>query len=616
MIFSISFHCGKLTCIHQLKAIVIDDKLKVCHQVNVTFDNELSEYKTKSGVHRSDDGLNRVTAPVNMWLKALDMCFEKLKIDGLDFSTVLGISGCAQQHGSVWWRRESAQLLANLNPDEYLHKELVSAFSLRDSPVWMDSSTSEECRQIETYVGGPEKLAEITGSRAYERFTGPQIAKIYKQKREVYMVTERITLISNFLASIFCGSYAPLDVCDASGMNMMDIKRKRWSEKCLEAIFGGDKKEVLGLKSRLGCLDSSMNDNIVDSHEVIGRVSKYLIERYGFPAECLISSFTGDNPASLAGLCVGTNDLIISLGTSDTAFFSLDDPKSGRNWHVLRNPIDENLYMGLICFKNGSKTRSRISDHCSKGNWDEFSRLVNSAPAGNSGNIGFYFDLREIYPLAIGDFRYNEQDQAVDSFSNEVEARACLEGQFMRLYHHSQSLGFDMKKLKRVVVTGGASANSVILQVIADVFKSPVCVLKEITNSACLGGAYLAKYAYELEQQKLDQSFKLSTRPGVEHGSQSEEKGFSDEEGTGSSDPEQKITAKAKVPASETLGFAQEKQVDFREMVLGHEENETYFVKAADPNPVVLEENVYKPLLERYVTLETLIAMNNDSTLS
>lgn len=550
-----------------MKAIVIDDHFRVCHQISVSFDEELGEYKTKGGAFKVDDGTNTVLAPVNMWLKSLDLCFDKLKIDGLDFSTVIGISGCAQQHGSVWWRRKSAELLANLNPDEYLHQALVSAFTLRDSPIWMDSSTTEECKMIEDIVGGAEILAQITGSRAYERFTGPQICKIFHKRREMYIATERITLISNFLASILIGAYAPMDASDASGMNMMDIKSKHWSDLCLEAVVGGDKAEIPGLRARLGA-DSGVDDNIVDTHEVIGRINHYFVERYGFPTECIISSFTGDNPGSMAGLCVNRDELVISLGTSDTAFFWLDNPHPGVNGHVLRNPIDENQYMGLICFKNGSKTRERIRDKCASGKWDEFSQLLNLVPRGNFGNIGFYFDLREIYPLCKGDFLYNKLDQRVESFSNEVEIRACLEGQFMRLYYHSEALGLNMKKIRRVLVTGGASTNKAILQVIADVFQSPVYTL-ELPNSACLGAAYLAKYAYELEQQKLDQSFDKSSE-------------------------------------------ANEKSINFNGMILGSDESDRNLVRVSEPTPIASSINVYENLMQRYAKLEERMALNND----
>lgn len=67
-----------------------------------------------------------------------------------------------------------------------------SCFSIRDSPVWMDSSTSSQCKHLEEGVGGPLVLAKITGSRAHERFTGNQIAKIFETKPDAYNNTEVI----------------------------------------------------------------------------------------------------------------------------------------------------------------------------------------------------------------------------------------------------------------------------------------------------------------------------------------------------------------------------------------------------------------------------------------
>ncbi|XP_026580120.1 xylulose kinase-like [Pseudonaja textilis] len=78
----------------------------------------------------------------------------------------------------------------------------------------MDSSTAAQCNSLEKKAGGAQKLADITGSRAYERFTGNQIAKIYSQDPEVYSQTEKISLVSNFAASLFLGDYAPIDYSD------------------------------------------------------------------------------------------------------------------------------------------------------------------------------------------------------------------------------------------------------------------------------------------------------------------------------------------------------------------------------------------------------------------
>ena len=87
-------------------------------------------------------------------------------------SLLKAISGAGQQHGSVYWRTGAEEMLKKLRPDKFMHDELAHAFSILDSPIWMDSSTSEQCKNLEMAVGGPEELANITGSRAYERFTG------------------------------------------------------------------------------------------------------------------------------------------------------------------------------------------------------------------------------------------------------------------------------------------------------------------------------------------------------------------------------------------------------------------------------------------------------------
>ncbi|GCB80497.1 hypothetical protein scyTo_0017197 [Scyliorhinus torazame] len=53
-----------------------------------------------------------------------------------------------------------------------------------------------------------------------------------------------------------------------------------------------------------------------------------------------------------------------------------------------------------------------------------------------------------------------------------------------------------MMKGIRVLATGGASSNSDILQVLADVFNAPVYT-RDTTNSACLGCAYRAKHGLQ-----------------------------------------------------------------------------------------------------------------------
>ncbi|XP_036445502.1 xylulose kinase isoform X1 [Colossoma macropomum] len=462
----------------QLKVVAIDGNLQVTHQNNVQFDSDLPEFRTQGGVHIHEDRLT-VTSPVCMWLKALDLILEKMKNAGFDFSHVKAVSGSGQQHGSVYWKKGARQALQHLDPGRDLHSLLQGNFAVQDSPVWMDSSTAEQCQYLESAVGGAQQLADITGSRAYERFTGNQIAKIHQFQPDKYNETERISLVSSFAASLFLGNYAAIDYSDGSGMNLMDIFTKQWSEPCLKATAPQ--------------LAEKLSDP-TPSTVVLGFVSHYFVKRFGFPEDCKVVAFTGDNPGSLAGMRLQEGDIAVSLGTSDTVFLWIKEPRPTLEGHIFCNPVDNLSYMALICYKNGSLTRERIRNECAGGSWEGFSRALRSVPMGNNGNIGIYFDAVEITPPAVGIHRFDQHDRRVATFTQEVEIRALVEGQFLAKRVHAQKLGYKIIPGTRVLATGGASSNKDILQVLSDIFSAPVYTI-DVANSACLGCAYRAMHA-------------------------------------------------------------------------------------------------------------------------
>lgn len=200
----------------------------------VHFDTELPHFKTKEGAYRDPNDNGRIVSPTLMWVEALDLVFEKLVKSKLDFGKIAAVSGSGQQHGSVYWKRGSFAKLASLKPNETLASQLTDAFSIKESPIWMDCSTTSQCREIEKAVGGALELSKITGSAGYERFTGPQIRKIFETKKKVYEDTERISLVSSFMASLFIGNYASIDETDGAGMNLMDLRQRTWSKIAME----------------------------------------------------------------------------------------------------------------------------------------------------------------------------------------------------------------------------------------------------------------------------------------------------------------------------------------------------------------------------------------------
>jgi xylulokinase len=465
-----------------LKATAVTSDFRVLAEDTVNYDADLPEFGTKGGAHR--DGL-RVTTPPMVWVASLDLLFERMKSDGFPFGRVAAVSGSGQQHGSVFLRKGARGRLGGLAPIAPMRDQLKDVFSVPDSPIWMDSSTAAQCRKRDAALGGAQAVAALTGSRSYERFTGNQIAKIYEDHPRAYEETERICLVSSFVASLLIGDCAPVDASDGSGMNLMDLREKRWDPSALAVT-------APGLEARLG--------PITASHAAVGTVSRYFLERYGFSGSCHVIAFSGDNPNSLAGLRLSQpGDIAVSLGTSDTVFGSLREPKpSAEEGHIFVNPVDPEGYMALICYKNGSLTRERIRDGHAGGSWKLFSEALKRTPAGNGGNIGFYFLEPEITPpvTATGISRFDGHGRVAD-FPDDVEVRAVVEGQFLSMRLHGERVGI---RPRSVLATGGASANREIAQVLADVFGVPVWTGDQ-PNSASLGAAYRALHGWRCRQE-------------------------------------------------------------------------------------------------------------------
>ena len=216
---------------------MLDSKLTIVASEIINFDSELPHYKTKDGVYRDSSDSGRIVSPTLMWVEALDLLLDKLKSKNFEFSRVLAISGSGQQHGSVYWKKGSSSTLSGLNPQKSLLSQLSDVFATKESPIWMDSSTTNQCKEIEKAMGGAMALSKLTGSRAFERYTGPQIRKMFQTRPNVYEDTERISLVSSFMASIFIGGYAPIDETDGAGMNLMDLKECSWSKTALQVEF-------------------------------------------------------------------------------------------------------------------------------------------------------------------------------------------------------------------------------------------------------------------------------------------------------------------------------------------------------------------------------------------
>jgi xylulokinase len=448
-----------------LTVVAIDAaRREVVYRDSLDFDTAFPDFGTAHGVLPSTNP-SVVHAPPMLWTSALERMLQRVS-EAVDSRAIRGISGAAQQHGSVYCTVASEALAAG---------DFDAVLTRPTAPTWMDASTAPECADIEAALGGPHALASLTGSRAFPRFTGPQIRKFWRHDAAAYAKTGRIHLVSSWLCSALAGAHAPIDRADGSGMNLMDIRRGEWSQAALDTTAPSLRRKLPPL---------------VPSTHVAGRLSEYWQQRLGLPPARIVA-WSGDNPSSLIGIgLVAEGQVGISLGTSDTIFGPMDDVRISADGtgHVFASPTG--AWMGITVFRNGSLARQRVRDRFGL-DWAGFSDALRRTPAGNGDAMLLPWFEPEITPPVVA-----ASPRAFDLRDDDAagHVRAVVEAQMLALARHSAWMGVTPRQIR---ATGGAAVNADILQVMADVFDAEVVRL-DAPDSAALGAAIRAWHADRL----------------------------------------------------------------------------------------------------------------------
>jgi xylulokinase len=340
-------------------------------------------------------------------------------------------------------------------------------------------------------------------------------------------------LVSSFLASLFLGKVAPIDISDVCGMNLWDMKEGKWHGSLMELAAGGtDGVEEL-------------REVAIDGGNSYGDVSQYFVSRHGFPSDCQIIPFTGDNPATILALPLRASDAMVSLGTSTTFLMSTPSYKPDISYHLMNHPTTTGLHMFMLCYKNGGLAREKVRDEINRDQhvpdnnaWELFNATANASAPLNQANssdsmkLGLFFPRAEIVPdVPAGHWRFlydpateklvesksSNDDGSADWKIPQMDARAILESQFLSLRLRSAGLVTSQQKSssheahkdttenalppqpRRIYLVGGAALNPAITDICGQVLGGADGVYRlDIGGNACaLGAAYKAVWGRE-----------------------------------------------------------------------------------------------------------------------
>ncbi len=256
-------------------------------------------------------------------------------------------NGWAEQDATDWWRASAESCKAvveqsGVDPCDIAAVGLSGQMHglvmldengevLRRSIIWCDGRTAEECKIIEETVGR-ERLIEITANPALTGFTASKIMWVKRHEPEIFDKCRKILLPKDYVRFMLTGEAAS-DVSDASGMQLMDIKNRCWSEEVCE---------------KLG-IDMSMLGKLYESPEISGYVTEEASLLTGLPVGVPVVAGAGDNAAAAVGMgVVRDGRAFTTIGTSGVVFAHTDevsiDPKGRVHtfccavpgaWHVM-----------------------------------------------------------------------------------------------------------------------------------------------------------------------------------------------------------------------------------------------------------------------------------------
>ena len=240
------------------------------------------------------------------WLDAVTDVIDRLS-EGIR-EKIAGISIAGQMHGLVML-------------DE--NDEVI-----RPAILWNDGRSRKQTAYLNDVIG-KEKLSNLTGNIAFSGFTAPKILWVYENEPENFKKIRKICLPKDYIAYKLTGVFST-EYSDASGMLLLDVKSKKWSE------------EMCGICH----VDEKWLPRLFESYEAVGKLKP----EYGLKNAMVIAG-AGDNASAAIGTAtVNNGDCNVSLGTSGTVFVAMDNffAPHGNTLHSFAHSTGKYHLMGCI----------------------------------------------------------------------------------------------------------------------------------------------------------------------------------------------------------------------------------------------------------------------------
>ena len=364
------------------------------------------------------------------WKNALDNAIAQA--GGLADVSAISVGG--QQHGMVALD-ESGEVI-------------------RPALLWNDTRSASQAETLNSEMGGNQAMADAVGSVLVASFTASKVRWMAENEKKNANRVHSIALPHDWLSWQLQGGkdFSKLftDRSDASGTGYFDPKSSTYRRDILAKALLSDREIHL--------------PTIIAPSTFGGTTSA------GIP----IAAGAGDNAAAALGVQAEPGDVVISLGTSGTAFAVSTTSTHDSSGAVAGFADASGRFLPLVCTLNAARIFDAATTILGKTHDEVGVLALSSVPGAHGLTLLPYFEGERTpnRPTATGVF----SGMNIANSNPADIARAMIEGMLSGLADAVaalEDLGVD---IKRVLIIGGAAKNPAVGQIASALFGRPVLI--------------------------------------------------------------------------------------------------------------------------------------------
>jgi D-xylulose kinase len=414
------------------------------------------------------------------------------------YSTIFLKQHWVEQNPNDWWdavANASKQLIAEakIDPKQIacitFSGQMMGAVpvnhkgeAVRNAIIWADMRSAQKTETIAEKIGMKEHY-EITGNRLSPSYSAAKINWIQENEPTVHKETFKYLQAKDYIIAKLTGKFAT-DYSDASGTNLLNIKKKEWSEELI----------------KLWQIDDEKLPEILPSTAVVGEVHSKAAEETGLmPGTPVVMGGADGCCAALGAGAIDEGDIFNYIGSSSWISFSSSRPvfdQEMRTFNFIH--LDENKYIPIGTMQAAGTSFQWLRDilfqdvlktDAAKNIYEMMNEEAESSPIGSNQLIFLPYLMGERSPW----WNPNAKGSFIGLTINHKRSdliRAVLEGISMNLKLIFDALqeNYD-RPFQDIWLFGGGAKSRIWRQMLADLFGVTIRIPKILDETTSMGAA-------------------------------------------------------------------------------------------------------------------------------